>query len=65
MIADASAPNKKYFMAASLEIGSFFKNPTSMYVGMLMSSQATKSITRSVAYATRTIPIVESRISEK
>ena len=65
MIADESAPNKKYFIAASLEIGSFFKNPTNMYVGMLMSSQATKSITRSVEYATRTIPIAESKINEK
>ena len=28
IIAEAKAPNKKYFSAASLEDGSFFKNPT-------------------------------------
>ena len=48
MIPDESAPNRKYFRAASLEDGSFFANPARTYVGMLMSSQATNNITRSV-----------------
>ena len=64
MIADYNAPNKKYFRAASFELGLFFINPTRMYVGILMSSHATNSITKSVEYATNTIPIVESKISE-
>ena len=41
-----------------------FLNPARMYVGILMSSHATNNITRSVEYATRTIPIVASRIRE-
>ena len=64
MIAEDKAPNKKYFKAASLELGFFFLNPTKMYVGILMSSHATNNITRSVEYATRTIPIVASKIRE-
>ena len=51
-------------MAASLERGSRFANPASAYVGMLISSQATNSIIRSVEYATSTMPTAESSISE-
>ena len=64
MIAEDNAPNKKYFKAASFELGLFFINPTKMYVGILISSHATNSITRSVEYATSTIPIVASKIRE-
>ena len=64
MIADDNAPNKKYFRAASFELGFFLIKPTKMYVGRLMSSHATNNITKSVEYATNTIPIVASRIRE-
>ena len=64
IIADARAPNKKYLSAASFELGSFFIYPARTYVGILINSHATTSITRSVAYATRTIPIEANRIKE-
>ena len=50
--------------AASLELGFFFMNPARTYVGILINSQATKSITKSVEYATRIIPIEDNRINE-
>ena len=64
MIAEDNAPKRKYFRAASLELGFFFIYPTRMYVGMLISSHATNNIIKSVEYATSTIQIVASRISE-
>ena len=48
MSADARAPNRKYFMAASFELGLRLWKAASTYVGMLISSQATNSMTRSV-----------------
>ena len=51
-------------MAASFDDGSRFANAASAYVGMLISSQATKSITRSAEYATSTIPTADIRMSE-
>ena len=48
IIADDNAPNRKYFKAASLELGFFFIYPTKTYVGILISSHATNNITKSV-----------------
>ena len=62
--ADARAPNKKYLIAASFELGSRLWNPARTYVGMLISSHATNSMTKSVEYATSTMPIAESSMSE-
>ena len=65
MIPEDNAPNKKYLIAASFDDGFFLLNPARMYVGILINSHATNSITRSVANAIKTIPILDSKISEK
>ena len=42
--AEANAPNKKYFMAASFDDGSRFANAASAYVGMLISSMLQRAL---------------------
>ncbi len=64
MIAEDRAPKRKYLSAASFELGFFFIKPAKTYVGIDISSHAMNSMTRSVEYATKTIPIVDNKISE-
>ena len=59
MIADDSAPIRKYLSAASFDFVSCLRHPASTKVGMVIVSSATNSDTRSRADEMAIIPSTE------